>query len=51
MQDIILSSKLNSLSVEDKQKLVNVFVWLLEEDKKQNPALYKNIVAGDKAKI
>jgi len=41
MLDILLSSKLNSLSIEDKQKLVNVFTWLLEEDKKQNPALYK----------
>lgn len=51
MQDNFLSNKLNNLKIEDKQKLVAVFAWLLEEDKKQNPALYKNIVAGDKAKI
>ena len=43
MQDNkVLHSQLNSLSIEDRQKLVNVFTWLLEEDKKQNPALYKS---------
>lgn len=26
---------------EDKDRLVAVFEWLLEEDKKQNPDLYK----------
>lgn len=30
------------LSLEDKQKLVSVFAWLIEEDKKQNPALYQS---------
>lgn len=25
----------------DKQKLVAAFAWLLEEDRKQNPALYQ----------
>lgn len=33
--------KLNTLPIEDKQKLVDVFAWLIQEDKKQNPALYK----------
>lgn len=51
MQDNFLSNKLNNLKLEDKQKLVAVFAWLLEEDKKQNPALYKNIVDGYKIKI
>ena len=41
MQDNFLYNKLNSLKLEDKQKLVAVFAWLLEEDKKQNPALYQ----------
>lgn len=29
------------MSLEDKQKLVGAFAWLLKEDKKQNPANYK----------
>lgn len=29
------------LPKEDKQKLVDTFIWLLQEDKKQNPELYK----------
>jgi len=28
-------------SPEEKQKLVGAFVWLIEQDKKQNPALYQ----------
>jgi hypothetical protein len=28
-------------SIEEKRNLVGVFAWLLEQDKKQNPALYK----------
>lgn len=49
MQEIIISKKpvdgfkINSLSPEDKQRLVGAFVWLIQEDKKQNPALYKLI--------
>jgi hypothetical protein len=35
------SFKISSLSLEDKQKLVGAFVWLIEEDKKQNPAFYQ----------
>lgn len=33
--------KIDSLSLEDKQRLVGAFVWLIEEDKKQNPAFYQ----------
>ena len=33
--------KINELIIEDKQKLVGAFVWLIQEDKKQNPALYE----------
>jgi hypothetical protein len=29
------------LSIEDRSRLVGAFVWLIEEDKKQNPALYQ----------
>ncbi len=46
MQDIVAnetvrSFKINELPLEDKQRLVGAFVWLIEEDKKQNPALYQ----------
>lgn len=34
-------SKIKDLSLEDRQRLVGVFAWLLKEDKKQNPALYQ----------
>ena len=33
--------KMNALSLEEKQGLVAVFAWLIQEDKKQNPELYK----------
>lgn len=33
--------KMKDLPIEDKQKLVSVFAWLIQEDKKQNPELYK----------
>jgi hypothetical protein len=33
--------KIDTLPLEDKQRLVDVFVWLIEEDKKQNPAFYQ----------
>jgi len=29
------------LSFDERQKLVGAFVWLVEQDKKQNPALYQ----------
>ena len=47
MQDIVVeketqkSFKIDELPLEDKQRLVGAFVWLIEEDKKQNPALYQ----------
>jgi hypothetical protein len=47
MQDIKTEKPANTgkiwdkLSIEDKQKLVGAFAWLIQEDKKQNPALYK----------
>lgn len=48
MQEIITKKQepengfnVNDLSLEDKNKLVNVFAWLIKEDKKQNPALYQ----------
>ena len=47
MQEIVKEKKLqkgfkiDSLLLEDKQRLVDAFAWLIQEDKKQNPALYK----------
>ena len=35
------SFKIDELSLEDQQRLVGAFVWLIEEDKKQNPELYQ----------
>lgn len=32
---------ITQLSPEDRQKLISVFAWLIKEDKKQNPELYK----------
>lgn len=32
---------MKDLSLEEKSRLVGAFVWLLKEDKKQNPELYK----------
>lgn len=29
------------LSVDERQRLVGAFAWLIEQDKKQNPALYQ----------
>lgn len=31
---------IDDLPLEDRQNLVDVFAWLIKEDKKQNPALY-----------
>jgi hypothetical protein len=31
----------NSFSLEEQRKLVGAFVWLVEQDKKQNPSLYQ----------
>ena len=30
------------LSFDEKQRLVGAFLWLIEQDKKQNPALYQS---------
>jgi len=32
---------IDELSLEDKQKLVGAFVWIIQEDKKQHPELYQ----------
>jgi len=32
---------LDRISPEDKQRLVGAFAWLIQEDKKQNPAFYQ----------
>jgi hypothetical protein len=47
MQEIVSTSEavkgfqIDELPLEDKQRLVGAFVWLIEEDKKQNPASYQ----------
>lgn len=47
MQESVIEHKprkgfrVRDLSIEDRQKLVSVFAWLMQEDKKQNPDLYK----------
>ena len=33
--------KLSSLPLEDKQNFVDIFAWLIQEDKKQNPEYYQ----------
>ncbi|MBP6926255.1 MAG: hypothetical protein KBB70_00975 [Candidatus Pacebacteria bacterium] len=33
--------KLSDIPLEDKQKLVGAFAWLIQEDKKQNPTAYQ----------
>lgn len=47
MQEIVIGQepirgfKIKSLSLEEKSRLVGAFAWLIQEDKKQNPALYE----------
>ncbi len=47
MQEVVIEQKsekdftINDLPLGDKQRLVDAFVWLIQEDKKQNPALYE----------
>lgn len=47
MQEIVIKSeqanqlKYEDLPLEDKQRLVDAFAWLIQEDKKQNPDLYQ----------
>ena len=31
----------NNLNLEDRQKLMNAFAWLIQEDKIQNPSFYQ----------
>jgi len=33
--------RMADLSFDEKERLVGAFAWLLEEDRKQNPELYK----------
>jgi hypothetical protein len=35
---------IDDLSPEEKQNLVGVFAWLIQEDKKQNPKLYNLVI-------
>jgi hypothetical protein len=30
-----------NIPIEEKNRVVNIFAWLINEDKKQNPNLYK----------
>ena len=32
---------LKGFSIENKHRLISAFVWLIEQDKKQNPAPYQ----------
>ncbi len=41
LQETKKSFKIDELPLEDQQRLVGAFVWLIEEDKKQNPELYQ----------
>jgi hypothetical protein len=34
--------EIKNLNIDDEKKLVEVFAWLIQEDKKQNPEIYKN---------
>lgn len=40
-KEVTKAFKIDELSLEDKQRLVGAFAWLIEEDKRQNPELYK----------
>lgn len=41
MQDLDIQLELKKLPTNERQKLVDAFVWLIEQDKIQNPDLYK----------
>lgn len=41
INEAIKSFQIDELPLEDQQRLVGAFVWLIEEDKKQNPAFYQ----------
>jgi len=36
------SLQIGDLTLEERARLVNFFVWLIAQDKKQNPALYQS---------
>ena len=40
-EDVKTPFKMSSLSLEDKQNFVDIFAWLIQEDKKQNPEYYQ----------
>lgn len=40
-KSIVNNFKIDELPLEDQQRLVGAFAWLVEEDKKQNPELYQ----------
>ena len=37
-----VGKNLQSMTFDQKQRLVSAFAWLIEEDKKQNPELYED---------
>ena len=39
----ISQTKNENISVQDSRKLVDVFAWLIQEDKKQNPDNYNKL--------
>jgi len=39
--EIQQENKLNDFSIEEQGRLVGAFEWLLKQDKKQNPELYR----------
>jgi len=41
LQETKKSFRIDELPLEDQQRLVGAFAWLIEEDKKQNPELYQ----------
>jgi len=53
MQDTITIQKpetdlrVADMALEDRSRLVGAFVWLIQEDKKQNPALYQKKIKHD----
>lgn len=45
MQEIVAiqksSFRIDDLPLDERQRLVDVFAWLIQEDKKQNPDFYQ----------
>jgi len=40
-KNISIKKSIKDIPLEDKQRLIDAFAWLIQEDKKQNPTLYK----------